>query len=60
MIRTILPGFLALTATSAMACSCFGPNTFCGVLNPPYEEPQWWLPDAVVMVVPIQQYHYGL
>ena len=60
MIRTILPGFLALTATSAMSCSCFGPNTFCGVLNPPYEEPQWWLPDAVVMVVPIQQYHYGL
>ncbi|MCB0768345.1 MAG: T9SS type A sorting domain-containing protein [Flavobacteriales bacterium] len=45
---------------AASACSCFGPDTFCGVLNPPYPQPEWWLPDAVVMVVPVLHEHYGM
>lgn len=49
-----------LSASFATACSCFGPNTFCGVLNPPYEEPEWWIPDAVVMAIPLQQHYYGI
>lgn len=52
--------FFATAFSTAHACSCFGPNTFCGVLNPPYENPEWWLPTAVVMAVPLQQYHYGV
>ncbi|HOY28123.1 MAG TPA: T9SS type A sorting domain-containing protein [Flavobacteriales bacterium] len=60
MIRPVLHTLMALSTSSAIACSCFGPNTFCGVLNPPYEEPQPWLPDAVVLAVPLQQYHYGI
>ncbi|HPF89037.1 MAG: T9SS type A sorting domain-containing protein [Flavobacteriales bacterium] len=42
------------------ACSCFGPDTFCGVLNPPYAQPEWWLPDAVVLAVPVLHEHYGM
>lgn len=60
MARTLLAFFFLAAFTQAHACSCFGPNTFCGVLNPPYENPEWWLPDAVVMAVPLQQYHYGM
>lgn len=56
---TILLTFLTSSAVS-FACSCFGPNTFCGVLNPPYEEPEWWIPEAVVMAIPLQQYYYGI
>ncbi|MBL7950385.1 MAG: hypothetical protein JNM62_01590 [Flavobacteriales bacterium] len=54
-----LSTFVAGTSI-ATACSCFGPNTFCGVLNPPYEEPEWWIPDAVVMAIPLQQHYYGI
>lgn len=60
MIRSLLVLVLAFGSSVILACSCFGPNTFCGVLNPPYEEPEWWLPDAVVMAIPLQQYHYGI
>lgn len=55
---TLLVFLTSLQAT--FACSCFGPNTFCEVLNPPYENPEFWIPDAVVMAVPLQQYHYGI
>lgn len=53
---------LVVLAQSAIisACSCFGPNTFCGVLDPPYEDPQWWIPDVVVMAVPVQHHYYGV
>lgn len=61
-MRALLPLFLlALSAPwmPASACSCFGPNTFCGTLDPPYEEPEWWIPDAVVLAVPLETYYYG-
>jgi hypothetical protein len=60
MTRTLLVALTAFAIGGAMACSCFGPNTFCGVLNPPYEDPEPWLPDAVVLAVPLQQYYYGI
>lgn len=60
MKRDLLSLSLLLSASLASACSCFGPDTFCGVLNPPYEHPEWWLPDAVVMAVPLQQHFYGI
>ncbi|MCB0764257.1 MAG: hypothetical protein KDB84_06105 [Flavobacteriales bacterium] len=45
---------------SAAACSCFGPTTFCGTLDPPYPEPQWWIPSDVVMAVVSGQEAYGV
>jgi len=62
-MRALLPilffAFVA-SAASVKACSCFGPDTFCGTLHPPYEEPEWWIPDAVVLAVPLATYYYGI
>ncbi len=44
---------------STFACSCFGPQTFCETLYPPYEQPEWWVPDAVVLVVKLADVGYG-
>lgn len=60
MTRTLLATLTAFATSGVMACSCFGPNTFCGVLNPPYEDPEPWLPNAVVLAVPLEQYYYGI
>jgi hypothetical protein len=60
MTKAVLFALFALSTTGAMPCFCGGPNTFCGVLNPPYEDPDPWLPDAVVMAVPIQHFYYGI
>ncbi|MEZ4738343.1 MAG: T9SS type A sorting domain-containing protein [Flavobacteriales bacterium] len=49
----------ALSGRSAMACSCFGPQTFCQTLDPPYPEPEWWIPDAVVLAVKLADVGYG-
>ena len=46
----------------ALACSCFGPQTFCSTLNPQppeFPEPQWWIPDAIVLVVKLADVEYG-
>lgn len=62
-MRTLLPLLLLVCTaqwTPLRACSCFGPNTFCGTLNPPYEEPEWWIPEAVVLAVPLETYYYGI
>lgn len=62
-MRTSLPTLAILLSgfgNAAFACSCFGPDTFCGTLNPPYEEPEWWIPDAVVLAVPQETYYYGI
>jgi hypothetical protein len=45
---------------SANACSCFGPQTFCGTLDPPYPEPEWWIPDAVVLGVKLSSVAHGM
>ena len=42
------------------ACSCFGPQTFCETLDPPYDEPQWWIPSDVVMAVVVGSEAYGV
>ena len=46
-----------------MACSCFGPQTFCGTLDPPYEppmDPAWWIPDAIVLGVKVASVAHGM
>lgn len=50
-------------AQAGLACSCFGPQTFCGTLNPQppqFPEPQWWIPDAIVLVVKLADVEYGV
>ncbi len=47
-------------ATSAVACSCFGPQTFCGVLDPPFPNPEWWIPESVVLGVKLDDVQYGM
>ncbi len=42
------------------ACSCFGPQTFCGTLDPPYPQPEWWIPDAVVLGVKLSSIAHGM
>ncbi len=42
------------------ACSCFGPETFCATLDPPYEEPQWWTPDIVILGKKTAQEAHGM
>ncbi len=44
---------------NAKACSCFGPHTFCQTLNPPYAEPQWWIPNAIIMAVKLNDHEYA-
>jgi hypothetical protein len=46
--------------SSNFACSCFGPETFCGTLVPPYPEPQWWIPDAIVLGIKTEQSAHGM
>lgn len=42
-----------------LACSCFGPQTFCETLAPPYPEPQWWVPDNIILAVKENSVAYG-
>jgi len=61
-LRFVLPIAL-LASNAALACSCFGPQTFCGTLNPQppqFPEPQWWTPDAIVLVVKLADVEYGV
>ncbi|MBK9176431.1 MAG: hypothetical protein IPM46_08835 [Flavobacteriales bacterium] len=56
---------LALSAlpSRSMACSCFGPSTFCETLNPPYGPPfgpEYWQPDHVVLGVKLATVEYGV
>jgi len=49
-----------LGSSSSLACSCYGPQTFCGVLHPPYPNPEWWIPDAVVLGVKLGDIAHGM
>lgn len=60
MIRAFLLLPMALFSATLFACSCFGPQTFCGTLDPPYEEPQWWIPDAIILGVKTAQADHGM
>ena len=54
---------LALLPTSGNACSCFGPSTFCETLNPQppqFPEPQWWVPNHIIMGVKLATVQYGV
>ncbi|HEX2618358.1 MAG TPA: hypothetical protein VHL57_12495 [Flavobacteriales bacterium] len=51
MKRPILSLVLAVGTARLFACSCFGPTTFCGTLDPPYDNPEWWVPHAIVLGV---------
>ena len=54
---------LALLPTTGNACSCFGPSTFCETLNPQppqFPEPQWWVPNHIIMGVKLATVQYGV
>ncbi len=62
-ISVLLVVLAALSGHPLQACSCFGPQTFCGTLNPQppeFPEPQWWIPDAIVLVVKLADVEYGV
>lgn len=63
-MRTIVILTLALAfGAQAHACSCFGPQTFCGTLDPQppeFPEPSWWIPDAVILGVKVAQEAHGM
>lgn len=53
---------LLLTAAvpfRGLACSCFGPSTFCATLNAP-TNPEWWMPDAIVLGVKMASVAHGM
>lgn len=54
--------FLVVTLPSlkGTACSCFGPPTFCGTLDPPHPNPEWWIPDVVVLGVKVGTIAHGM
>ena len=62
MITRLLFLFLLVTLPSlkSTACSCFGPPTFCGTLDPPYPNPEWWIPDVVVLGVKLGVLAHGM
>ncbi|MBL7964773.1 MAG: hypothetical protein JNM31_13125 [Flavobacteriales bacterium] len=49
-----------LLAGPGWACSCFGPQTFCGTLDPPFPNPEYWVPDAVVLAVKLGEVQHGM
>jgi hypothetical protein len=62
-ISVLLVVLAALSGHPLQACSCFGPQTFCETMNPQppqYPEPQWWTPDAIVLVVKLADVEYGV
>lgn len=58
--RVLLGTALAAGASVTLACSCFGPQTFCETLNPPFPDPEWWVPDAVVLGVKLADFAHGM
>ena len=49
-----------LSPVLGLACSCFGPQTFCETMDPPYAEPQWWVPDNIILAVKENSVAYGV
>lgn len=65
MWRSCVLVLLALEAIPlrTAACSCFGPQTFCETLNPQppqFPDPQWWVPDHIVLGVKQATVGYGV
>lgn len=64
MIKWILAFAVLLgSAATGRACSCFGPETFCGTLDPQppqFPEPEWWIPDVVVLGTKTAQIAHGM
>jgi hypothetical protein len=61
MLRSLLlVGSLAVLQPLS-ACSCFGPQTFCQTLDPPYTDwdPAWWIPSDIIMAVKVVGVEYG-
>lgn len=62
MIRPLLLASSLLGLSTAWACSCFGPQTFCGTLNPQppqFPDPEWWVPSDVILAVRSNDFHYA-
>ena len=64
MFTRLLIASLAIGITSnvTLACSCFGPQTFCETLNPQppeFPEPQWWIPTDIILAVRVSDYEYS-
>jgi hypothetical protein len=62
-MRTPVTLAICMSFSLSMACSCFGPQTFCGTLNPQppqFPEPQWWVPSDIVRVVKLNSIQYGV
>jgi hypothetical protein len=62
MKKPILFSFVlaVFSPQASMACSCFGPPTFCGTLFPIGPNPEWWEPDAVILAVKLSDYQHGM
>lgn len=63
MERPLTLALLSFVVPMALACSCFGPQTFCETLDPQppqFPEPQWWVPSDIVRVVKINSVQYGV
>lgn len=58
--RVLLGTAMAAGASVTLACSCFGPQTFCETLDPPFPDPEWWIPDAVVLGVKLGDFQHGI
>lgn len=63
-MRSLLSFLIGLAfSVPSLACSCFGPQTFCGTLDPQppeFPEPQWWVPDAIVLAVKVSEEAHGM
>jgi hypothetical protein len=61
MTRQLLLSTVFTAGSSAvLACSCFGPESFCETLDPPFPNPEWWIPDEVVLAVKLGEFQYGM
>ena len=55
--------FILGSCPGSFACSCFGPQTFCGTLNPQppeFPEPEWWVPETIILGVKVAQEAHGM
>ncbi len=60
-LRLFLPFALAASHT-VLACSCFGPQTFCETLNPQppqFPDPEWWVPSDIILAVKLGDHEYA-
>ncbi len=62
MLRPLLLVCAIAGLAPAFACSCFGPQTFCGTLYPQppqFPDPQWWVPSDIIMAIKVNSVEYG-